>query len=191
MHLKQEQSHLWQSMTAGDQQALEQLYRLHFTALIQYATKLCREREIAEDAIHNVFLYIWQNRASLTGIGSPYPYLVGVLRDECLRLLRDKSHFRHTSELPAPIALTLHPSDLALVENADQNARQRLMKALNNLSPRQREILLLKFFNKLDYQAISDILDINYQSVINHVRRSMLKLREAGVLQYLRNHQNQ
>jgi len=65
------------------------------------------------------------------------------------------------------------------------------MKALNNLSPRQREILLLKFFNKLDYQAISDILDINYQSVINHVRRSMLKLREAGVLQYLRNHQNQ
>lgn len=56
--------------------------------------------------------------------------------------------------------------------------KHKLQKALEKISPRQRESIYLRFIQELDYEEIGTILEINYQSAKNLVSRTLIKLRE-------------
>jgi RNA polymerase sigma factor (sigma-70 family) len=60
-------------------------------------------------------------------------------------------------------------------ENKDKIIR--LNNLLNQLPPKQKEVIYLKFYKGLSNEQISQILNINYQSVKNHVYRSIVMLR--------------
>ena len=63
--------------------------------------------------------------------------------------------------------------------------KRKVADAMQSLSSRQREIVYLKFYENLEYQEIADLLTLNYQSVVNHVHRAIVKLRKADILKYL------
>ena len=59
----------------------------------------------------------------------------------------------------------------------DAAQRARLKGALEGLTKRQQEILYLKYYNDLDYHAIGEIMDLNYQSARNLAFRALEALR--------------
>jgi len=42
-----------------------------------------------------------------------------------------------------------------------------ILRALNKLPPRQKEIIYLKIYKGLNYEEISEVMSINYQVVRN------------------------
>jgi RNA polymerase sigma factor (sigma-70 family) len=54
-----------------------------------------------------------------------------------------------------------------------------LQEAIDRLTSRQREAVYLKYVTGLDYEDISVILDINYQSVRNIIYRAVQNLRDT------------
>jgi RNA polymerase sigma factor (sigma-70 family) len=46
----------------------------------------------------------------------------------------------------------------------DSELRQRIQFAINALTPRQKEIIYLRYFNDLSYDQICELMNINYQS---------------------------
>jgi len=56
---------LWQALKNGDEQALETLFRTHWVFLRDYGARLSGRRELAEDAIQEVFLRLWEKRRFL------------------------------------------------------------------------------------------------------------------------------
>ncbi len=55
---------------------------------------------------------------------------------------------------------------------------QRLKQGIEKLSENQREIIFLRFYANVSYDEISNLMDINYQSVKNLMFRSMKALRK-------------
>jgi len=53
---------------------------------------------------------------------------------------------------------------------------------LNELSAMQKEILYLKYYSLMDYDEISDIMNLNYQSARNLVSRAIGKLSKYMVV---------
>ena len=79
--------------------------------------------------------------------------------------------------------LRIDPVELKL-KDYGKELKTSIQSSLAELSPRQREILYLKYYNNLDYIQISEVLEINYQSVINHVYKAIKKLRKSKILQF-------
>ena len=173
----------WNKVLQDDMQSLEKIYKKYYPNLFAYARKLTNDSNIAEDAIQDTFLYLWQNRKNIGTIESLKFYLIRSVRNACLSLIKKKNKFRTLEDVNAHLNLIIQPSELKLKDsNLEMNIQ--LKESLNNLSPRQREIIFLKFYNNLDYEEISEVLNINYQSVVNHVHKAIQKLRKSETLKY-------
>ena len=185
---KQNQSYeqLWQEVLQNDRQAFEKIYKHFYPNLFSYARKLIRDENQAQDAIQSTFLYLWIHRQQIGVIQSVRFYLFKSIRSSCLKLIQKQKRLKTLEEVNDQLRLIQSPEELNLVDDS-QKVKQQLKKALLDLSPRQQEIIYLKFYNNLDYEEIGDVLNINYQSVVNHVYRAIQKLREHKTLQFFRN----
>ena len=112
-------------------------------------------------------------------------YLLRAVRNQCLKLLKKEGGIQSLDIVESQIVMAIQPEEIRLKEESAK-IRERLDQALQELSPRQREIIFLKYFNNLDYEEIAALLSINYQSVLNHVHKAIVRLRQAEVLQHFR-----
>jgi RNA polymerase sigma factor (sigma-70 family) len=174
---------LGHSLQNGNLRALELLYQKFHSELFFYALKLTNSRELAEDAVQDTFVAIWHHRNQMGKVRSFQYYLIRSVRHRCLRLIKVKKRF---SELDGTSALDINiePEELRLTDYSLE-VKRKVADAMQSLSSRQREIVYLKFYENLEYQEIADLLTLNYQSVVNHVHRAIVKLRKADILKYL------
>jgi len=175
---------LWDEFTRGSQDAFARLYSSFYPQLIPYAKKICKEKEMALDAVHNTFVYLWQNRESLKEVKSIKFYLLRSVRHECIRLLKIKNQHSQLDEEEI-LQIRIEPEELVL-SDLGKRSKERVKQALAELSDRQREIIYLKYFNNLDYEEIAEMLNLNYQSIVNSIHRSIKKLRKTQVFDYLK-----
>lgn len=176
---------IWKAFKAGDKNAIAHIYKSNYEELYHYALKLTGNKEMTEDAIHDAFAYLWQNRQNLGEILSFKFYLLRSVRNQCLKLFQKQSRFRKLESVEESFQMIIQPEELKLTDTSEM-VKRKMIKALGSLSNRQREIIYLKYYNNLDYEEIAELLGINYQSVVNTVHRAMQKLRKMSVLHYLR-----
>lgn len=177
--------HLWNAFKKGDVHAFDELYTQYYHELHPYALKICKNPDLAFDAIHNTYVYLWQNKEGLGQISALKFYLLRSVRHECLNLLKKQKQFFGFDRDALEFEFIIEPEDLVLKEPIDKS-KQKIKEALGKLSQRQQEIIYLKFYNNLEYGEIAEILELNYQSVVNSIHRSMIKLRNENILSQLK-----
>ena len=170
---------LWQSLKAGNRQALEQIYSRHAAALLKYGYKFSSNTQLVEDCVQDLFLELWRNREGLANTDSIAKYLFVALRRKVIRQvqrIQKQQSVEEPKEYQFEVALSIDEEIIS--QESDQALHHALKLALENLSSRQKEIIYLKYFNGMDNKSISEILDINYQSVRNLVSRTLKVLKE-------------
>lgn len=177
---------LWTKVLQNDLQALELIYKHFYSDLYHYALKLTTDAVLAENVIQDTFLYLWQHRTQIGVIHSLPFYLFRSIRNNSLKLIKEQKRLISFEGNQTLADLKIQPEELELVDSSDE-VKTMVENALTDLSSRQREIILLRFYDNLDYEEIGQILDINYQSVVNHVHRAIIKLRKSTVLKFLKN----
>lgn len=167
---------LWNRLRAGKQEALEEIYRAHFPYLFNYGRKIIADENTVEDSIQDLFVELWHKREGLGATDAIRPYLTVALRR---KLVRAQNKQRKTdlvalddTNFEAELAI----DTLLINQEMDEEQRQKLATGLNELSNRQREILYLKYYAEMDYEAISTTLNMNYQSARNLVSRALKQL---------------
>jgi len=177
-----EEIRLWRAFQEEDMAAYEQIFRLYYRDLYGYGLKLCSRPELVRDSIQTLFVALWEQKSNLSEVRSVKAYLLASIRRHILKTLRRKRmvHVMHNSD---DYSLTMQTSveDRIIESELKTYQKAALREALKCLSERQREILILKYYNGLSYREIEELLCINYQSVRNHIYRSLQKLREQLV----------
>lgn len=176
---------LWANVLRNDMQALERIYKKFYPDLFMYAQKLTGSSSMAEDAVQDTFLYLWQHRQQIGVIQSLRFYLIRSVRNTCLKLIQKKKNLGSLEDVDTHLQLVIYPNELQLTDESSA-VKTQLEKAFGELSRRQREIIFLKFYNNLDYEEIGEVLNINYQSVVNHVHKAVQKLRKSQTLKYFK-----
>lgn len=175
---------LWKNMLEGDLSALEEVYTYFHSDLYHYALKITEQEDLAADAVQDVFVDLWNYRHQIKNVNAPKYYLIRSLRNQCLKLIKKQNRLTNLAAVK-PIDITITADELQLKDNS-QVVKKAIEMAMQKLSPRQREIIYLKFYNNLDYEELAEVLEINYQSVVNHIHKAMIKLRQADVLQHFK-----
>ena len=157
----------------------------HLDAAYNFARWLLRNGEDAEDAVQDAFLRAFRGFAGHQG-GSEKAWLMTIVRNACLTRLRRRAEaekvvlldeaMREVEETSAdivPASLNSRPDTelLAKIERA------RVQAALRRLSQNLREVVVLREFEELSYQEISEIVAVPVGTVMSRLSRARAQLK--------------
>ena len=164
----------WQALRAGEHAALERLYRSHGPALLRYGRQFA-EPAAVQDAVQDLFVRLWERREQLTADVQPRPYLLISLRNALLRTVGKAMRVTELADAPEDYSGTAE-DDLVEAERALAESSS-LAEAIDALAPRERELIVLRFQQGVDYEDIVEITGLTYGSARNTVARALAKLR--------------
>jgi RNA polymerase sigma-70 factor (ECF subfamily) len=152
----------------------EQLYRSSRDDVYSYVAGLLRDRAAAEDVTAAAFERAYRKRARFEPRrGTHRAWLFGIARNAALDELR---HRKRVAELAT------EPADDAAApdEHAEVGLRRAALRAaMERLTPRERELVALKFFAGLSNAEIADVLGVSESNAGTRLHRTVEKLRRA------------
>jgi len=163
---------------AGDTSAFEAVFREHAAALADFALRYVRSRETAADVVQDVFLNVWQHRASWRTPGSIKSYLFASVRNRALDVLKHGTVAERWAEQVAYAELP-ETAPASVEEVLDANdLNTALERALALLPERRRRVFLFRFKAGLSYAEIAEVMGTTTKTVENQVSRALKSLRE-------------
>lgn len=176
MTARQSDIALWDAFKKGDSEACGQLFRRHYEALYRFGYKFTQDPEILEDCIQELFLELWQSK-SRTEIQSVKAYLFKSLKYKIFRVLQKKSG-KNTTSITDDLLFELSHETLLVSQEETQERINKVNAAFSKLSNRQKEIIYLKFYQELNYEEVSEIMNINYQAARNLLSQAIKSLKK-------------
>ena len=170
---------IWENFKSGDKSALSYVYYQNFNSMFQYGMKFKDDREFIKDCIQDVFLKLIQAGEKLGPTENVRFYLFRALKNDIYKKI-DKSKKNAMMEfLPFKFdAQFFLEEELAEKENTSNN-EIALLKALKNLSDKQREIIYLRYDCTMEYDQICEIMQLKNDSARKLLFRAIKSLREV------------
>lgn len=176
----QNDPNIWDSFRQGSEIAFKTLHQEYYNDLYAYALKMTNDKYIAKNAIQELFVYLWKSKDNLSPVHHIRYYLIFSLRRHIIRILKKEQKHQHQSLQSDAEAFffTFSPEDILIQKESDIFNAKSVVEALNQLPPRQREIVYLRYFQDVNMDEIAQMLSISYQSLLNAQCRAMKNLRK-------------
>ena len=138
----------------GDENAFCELYAAYKNRLIYFAMRFLKSREYAEDVFQDAFAVVWQTRRFINPDTSFSSYLYTIVRNRILNQLRDLANQDKLREqiFSQAVDYTNETKDEILVNDL----RQFITRALQQLTPRQREIFEMSREQQMSHREIAE-----------------------------------
>ncbi len=158
---------LMTSAARGSLDAYEVLVRRYHPRLLQYSRKLLGNLDGAEDVAQEVLTQLWRKRQSYQARSPFIVFLLTLARNACRNM--ERSHNRRSLRLVSQeegLSPEVAQSGPELIDRLVQRQEEEQMKAaVAQLSDDQREVLLLRFHENLDFKTIGNIVGKNESTV--------------------------
>ncbi len=156
----------------GDaEEALTTLYTEHYRSLVRLAATLLDDPSVSEEVVQDAYVKMYR---AWNRIREPEA-AIGYLRTTVLNLARSRMRRRLVARKHAPKPMPDAPSaESGAMESIEHD---RVLAVLHALPARQKEVLVLRYYNDLSEAQIADTLGISKGSVKTHASRGMSTLR--------------
>jgi RNA polymerase sigma-70 factor (ECF subfamily) len=162
-----------------DRAAFAELYQRAAPRLLACLLAILRRRDLAEDALQEVMVRIWQRSDQYDGYrGRPMAWLVSIARYYAIDQLRGR---RPLVALDDTVASRL--SDTQAQESVEaaesRGTRSALERCLERLTAEQRRSVVLAYSSGYSHEQIANALASPLGTVKSWVRRGLASLREC------------
>lgn len=165
------------ALAAGDQQALGVLYERYASRAYSLAFRVCREEGLAEEAVQNAFLVLWQTPSRYDSrVGAFATWLLTVVHHKSVDLIRQEHVRRRTALASADEQEWLPPLGPDVAALATERA-ERVRAALRQLPEAQRHALLLAYYGGYTQREISELTVVPMGTVKSRVFTAIERLR--------------
>jgi len=152
------------------------LFEYHAVRLIRMAVLLLGDQSSAEDVVQDAFLGLYRGASRLRDPANAVAYLRTSVLNGCRSVLRSRK--RAWSSLMAAHDPPVWSAESAAMAGED---RREVLRAVTHLPPRQREVLVLRYYLNLSDQEIAADLGVTRGTVASTVSRALAALgRELG-----------
>ena len=146
----------------GDAEAFGALYQRYYATMVWLAYSILLDRNLAEDAVQQAFVKACEKLADLKRVDRFSAWLTQICRNEAYQLARSR---RRSAPQADTTAWVVEPAaegpDLGLVK-----------EAVEQLAPMYREIVVLHYYNRMDYRQIARTLGIAGHTVRGRLFRA-------------------
>ena len=156
----------------GDRDALRELFDAHGARVYSIARHFFGGDEArARDVTQDVFVKVMERIGSFAGASRFSTWLYRLTINACLDVQRSERRLVLVADPPdvASHALDDAPQSVALdrAETSD-----RVAKAVSQLTPPLRAVVLLRYFEGLSYQEMADVLELAPGTVASRLNRA-------------------
>ena len=163
----------------NDKLAFRSFYQFYFERLFAFSMRFLKSRELAEEAISEVFMKVWTNKNKLTEIQNMDTYLYVLVKNHSLNIIKKSLKEQNTH-----ISLDNSHIELAIENFTPESAyfaeelRDEIDKVIDSLPIACKNAFLLVKEDHLNYGQAAEILDISPFTVKNQVQKAVRKIRE-------------
>lgn len=182
----QEDKALLERISRSDTGAFDVLYDRHWKRLWQLAEKKTGDTNEAKDLVQELFIDIWNRRTRLVIKSSLQTYLVAALYLKVFRYFRTKgfktTHYQHFENYLVQTGQNIEQVHIDRIREEAElgNMTDILEAAIAQMPEQMRKVFTLKHFHQYSNSEISDELGISVNTVKNHLKGGVHRLRKAG-----------
>lgn len=127
----------------------------HADGLYRFIVKNIRNMEDAQDIVQSAFEKLWINRAKVSTFKAK-SYLYTVAYHQMIDVIRQGKRKPTTNEF--------HEVNQVSYQTSSE-LKQNLLQAINQLSPTQKSLIMLKDYEGYSYQEIGEIMNLSESQV--------------------------
>ncbi|MEY3538735.1 MAG: hypothetical protein RL188_152 [Bacteroidota bacterium] len=134
----------------------------------RFIVKNIRHQDDAQDIVQSAFEKLWVNRAKVVPEKAK-SYLFTVAYHQMIDHIRKSNKMSLVEETAIP---QMH------ITQQDTELKQVLLRAVNELNPTQKSLVLLKDYEGYSYQEIGEIMNLSESQVKVYLHRARLILKD-------------
>lgn len=166
-----ERDDLARAFQAGDETALEDIYRRYSALVYTVALRSLGEVTEAEDVTQKVFVAAWTGRHNYKPERAGLPaWLMGITRNKVVDALQARTKQR---KIQTEVAVNLDPPS----QPFDIAERLIIADEISKLDEVPQRVLRMAFYEDLTHAQIAERLQLPPGTVKSHIRRSLIKLK--------------
>lgn len=160
---------------AGDERALEEVYRRWSPVVFTLALRSLGDRGDAEDVTQRAFVSAWTSRASFDPSRARLStWLIAITRRRIADMHESRAKIR---EIQRQVERTTRPDDLVR-EPPDLAETILVADEIDRLEPDAQAVVRLAFYDDLTHEQIARRLEMPLGTVKSHIRRSLTRMRD-------------
>lgn len=168
--------HALRKVAAGDERALEELYASHSARIYAAACRLLGSVAEAEEIVQDTFLDVWNRAATFDeSRGGVSAWIMSIGRNRAIDRLRARATRTRTLDRVRQDADGVSTATPERQVESAQN-RRRVSAALDILSPDQRQVVELAYFDGLSQSEIASRTGDPLGTVKGRARAALEKL---------------
>jgi RNA polymerase sigma-70 factor (ECF subfamily) len=162
----------------GDRAAFAALYEATRAKLFAVSLRIVRERALAEEALQDGFVSIWNHAADFTpGRGAAATWMASIVRNRSLDIVR---RAREEPDIDERLTASLVDESATPARDAEGRAMAHTLRdCLGQLEAEQRQSIALAFYHGLTHSELARHLRRPLGTVKTHIRRGLLRLRDC------------
>ncbi|PUZ26126.1 sigma-70 family RNA polymerase sigma factor [Chitinophaga parva] len=170
---------IWDAFRSGNESALQVVFDKYYTPLFNYGHKFTPDDHLIEDALQDLFVKLWKNRDRVQATASVKNYLYKSFRRVLLRAMDTQQRKHSFSLLDNFLDLDQELAyDQTLISREQlEKLRGQLRLALSRMTPRQREIIHLRYFEEMEYGEIAAVMQLSVSSTYKLLYKAIDGLR--------------
>jgi RNA polymerase sigma-70 factor, ECF subfamily len=154
----------------GNTESFGILYTRHYAAMVWLAYSIVLDRSLAEDAAQQAFVKACEKLPGLKRADRFAPWLARICRNEAHQLLRDRRR------LQSAASVDTESEAIGRTEGPDLGP---VKAAVDALAPMYREIVVLHYYQRMDYRQIAATLGVVGHTVRGRLFRARRKIEQT------------
>lgn len=163
-----------------NQYAISLLYDRYSHKIFSRSLSFVKDREIAEDLTHDIFMKILMSLASFKGKSKFSTWIYSITYNYCVDYLRkrQKIRFQH-SEFQKENDSYVSEEEVADARDLQTIKVDRLLTILEEINPEEKMILMMKYRDGLSIKQIQTIFDLSESAVKMRLKRAKEKVKKV------------
>ncbi|HSF55420.1 MAG TPA: sigma-70 family RNA polymerase sigma factor [Algoriphagus sp.] len=169
---------LWESVKKGNELAFSSLFKKFINPLYNYGMHFFSDSDLVKDCIQELFTSIWLKKDSLSDVVQVKFYLFKSFRNLFFAKISSGKHAVHRDFWDEDLGELDDSKESELIHEEETLENSKLVQtAIQGLTRRQREAVILRFYNNLENKQVAEVMGISVESVHNLVSKAIQFLR--------------
>ncbi|MET3980439.1 RNA polymerase sigma factor (sigma-70 family) [Mucilaginibacter sp. UYP25] len=176
----------WGLLVQGDQQGLYACFDIFYDDLYRFGVCMYKNPELVKESINNLFIELWKIQDRLSSVQNVQQYVLTIYKRILYKTYQQYSRDTYTTtleeaEIEAGAAEQPY-ENILIASQQDEITKKRLQKALNQLTPRQIEIVQMRYFDQISFCEISERTGLTERTIYNTLHNAIKVLRDVFLL---------
>ena len=171
---------LWKLFLEGDKEAFSVFYCHNYRKLYSYGISLGMDSELIDDIIQELFVKLYTRPQLIKDFSTIQAFLYAAMRNAFVNHEKQRKKYLYLDEFEN-FELPYFVENTQIEDEEELKAlKEKIHRIINSLTPRQKEIIYLRFLHQKEYEEIAQIMDMSEQAARNLTYRAMEKIRKEN-----------